>query len=119
MNITKEEIEQLIDTKLEFAEKQYGTQFKTALIEILSLEKMLTPTEVNTQKSRLIPLSEWGKYHPYPTKGTLYQFNYNRETNGFSYCVQRGGENGGRILIDEDKFWEWFNNREQFRNNNF
>lgn len=116
MNINKNDIEQLINTKLEQAEKQYGQNFKLALIEIISLEKILTPTQ--KKESNKIPLSEWKKYHDYPTVGSLRQFYFNRETNGFDYCVEYGGANGKRILINEDKFFEWHNNRQkQFRSN--
>ena len=34
-----------------------------------------------------------------------------KDTNGFAECIEYGGEAGGRILIDEAKFFEWQKNR--------
>lgn len=110
MEINKEEIQNIIDDEIKAAEKRFGKEFKKALIRIISLEKMLHP-EKPEKKSRKIPLSEWEKYHPYPTESALRQYYFYRETNGFDEVVDYGGENGGRILIDEDKYFEWQKNR--------
>lgn len=109
MQIDKKEIEEQINRKIELGTKQFGKDFKFLVIEILSLEKMLNPE--TQRKSRLIPLSEWNNYYPYPTKGTLYQYHHNKEINGFDDCIEKGGNNCGRILINEDKFWKWHENR--------
>ena len=110
MQLNKQEIEQLQKNKIEEAEKKFGKKFKDTLIEIISLERMLQPEVKAEKKSRLIPLTEWNKYHPYPTKGALYQYkHYN--TDNFQEVLEYGGVNGGRILINEDKLFEWLGNR--------
>ena len=103
---TKEEIKELINNKLSDSEKKFGKDFKFALLEILNLEKMLNP-EKEEKKSRVIELSKWNEYHPYPTVGALRQYYFKKDKNGFAEVVEHGGENGGRILINEDKFFEW------------
>lgn len=108
--MNKDDLQAAIDLEIADGEKQYGFDFKIRVIKILSLEKLLHPDNAE-KKSRLIPLSEWNNYHPYPTVGTLYQFNFKRKTNGFDYCTEKGGVKGSRILINEDKFWEWHKNR--------
>ena len=67
---------------------------------------MLNP-EKEEKKSRVIELSKWNEYHPYPTVGALRQYYFKKDKNGFAEVVEHGGENGGRILINEDKFFEW------------
>ena len=118
MEFKKEEIEERINQKIEIGIKQYGKEFKFLVLEIIGLEKMISPSPEAEKRSRLIPLSEWNKYYPYPTKGTLYQYNFNRKQNGFSECVEKGGSNCGRILINEDKFWKWHNRRNQNNDDN-
>lgn len=103
-----EVIQEIIDEEIKQAEKKYGKEVKNLLLKILLLEKQLNP---EVKESRLIPLSEWNKYYPYPTKGTLYQYNFDKENNGFDCCTEKGGKHGNRILINDVKFWEWHNNR--------
>lgn len=112
MQINKEIVEQLIDNKIEEAEKKFGKKFKDTLIEIISLEKLIQPENKTEKKPKLIPLSQWNKYHPYPTKGALYQFKYYNIDN-FKEVLEYGGINGGRILINEDKLFEWLENRKK------
>jgi hypothetical protein len=57
-----------------------------------------------TADRRLIPLTEWPKYHPWPTIIALRHLVYNAETNGFHVVIKRVGR---RILIDEQAFFEW------------
>lgn len=107
MYYTKEELQETIENKIEEAQTRFGKQFKFALLEILSLEKMLNPIESQEKKSRLIELSKWNKYHEYPSVGALRQYVHKQNKNGFDKVIEYGGENGGRILIDEDKFFAW------------
>lgn len=107
MQIDKKEIEQLIDEKVNNGVKQYGKGFRTLIIEIINLEKMLNPNQTEKKQSRIIPLAKWNDFHPYPSVRALRQYNVNKDENGFSECLEYGGENGGRILINEDKFFEW------------
>ena len=118
MELTKEEIQTALDEEVNKIVKKYGKEIKLSLINIIGLIKLQAekeqPREINNiaveELSRLIPLSEWNKYHPYPTKNTLYQYSFNKEENGFKDCIQYGGANGKRILIDEKKFFEWQKN---------
>ena len=112
MNFNKQDIQEIIDLEIKQAEKKYGKEFKMTLLKILSYEKMLNPDKPIQQKEP-IPLAEWDKYHKYPTVRALRNHYFNRATNGFEYCVTYGGANGGRILIDEDKFFEWQSNRKK------
>lgn len=111
MRISKEELQAIIDTEINTAVKKYGKEFKQTLIRILSLEKMLNP-EKNEKKSRLIELSKWNKFHPYPTVGALRQYKF-YNTDNFEEVLEFGGINGGRVLINEDKLFEWLENRKK------
>lgn len=107
---SKEEIKELIENKISDSEKKFGKEFKFALLEILNLTSMLNPTE---KESRIIELSKWNEYHPYPTVGALRQYYFKREKNGFEDVIEYGGANAGRILIVEDKFFAWQKNRKK------
>lgn len=109
MQINKEEIQNTIDIELNLAVKKFGKDFKTTLIKILSLEKMLNP-EKTEKKVRLIELSKWNDHHEYPTVGALRQYKF-YNTDNFHKVLEYGGINGGRILINEDKLFEWLENR--------
>lgn len=114
MQLEKKEIEILIEDKIKAAEKKFGKGFKPVLIEILGLEKLIAPeAQSNEKKSRLIPLADWNEYHPFPTVGALRQYRHYRDINGFDEVLEYGGENGGRVLIDEEKFFEWQRNRKK------
>jgi hypothetical protein len=54
--------------------------------------------------SRLIPLTEWIKYHPWPPLGGLRHLVFHSKTNGFDQVIKRVS---GRILIDEVAFFNW------------
>jgi hypothetical protein len=54
--------------------------------------------------NRLIPLTEWHKYHQWPPYGGLRHLVFFAETNGFSKVVRRVGR---RVLLDERAFFEW------------
>ena len=69
---------------------------------------MLTPEPGQAkEQDRLIPLSEWNKFHPDPTKGTLYQYKFHNTRNFANECLEPGGANGKRLLINEKKYFEW------------
>lgn len=53
---------------------------------------------------RLIPLTEWSKYHVYPPVGGLRHLVFYSDENGFHKVVKRIGR---RVLIDETAFFEW------------
>ena len=112
MNLSKEEIEELIDEKIKQGIETYGKSCKLYAIELIELVKSLN-ANTSQQHSRIIPLSEWNKYHAYPTIPALRQYYFHRTKNGFSEVVEYGGNNGGRILINEDKFFEWLRKRNE------
>ncbi len=53
---------------------------------------------------KLIPVTKWNDYHPWPPIGGLRHLIFFEKTNGFSKCVVRLGR---RVLIDENLFFEW------------
>lgn len=106
MNFDKKEIQILIDIELSQAEKRFGKEFKSALIKIMSLEKLLNPQPEQEKQSRLIPLPLWENYHDYPTLAGMRMKVFNEETNGFKDfgVVHREGK---RVFIDEDAWFRW------------
>jgi len=55
-------------------------------------------------KDRLIPLSDWNKYHVYPPVASLRHIVFFESTNGASKFIRRIGR---RVLICEKSFFEW------------
>ena len=60
-----------------------------------------------TQNSRLIPVADWPKFHPWPPIGGLRHLLFHRRSNGFERAVVRSGR---RLLIDEAAFFECLRN---------
>lgn len=58
----------------------------------------------STAPTKLIPATEWNKYHDWPTIGGMRHLIFFEETNGFSKVVKRVGR---RVLIDEKAFFQW------------
>lgn len=104
MQIDKVEIENMINMKIDNAQKKFGAEFKITLIEILSLEKMLAPKIESEEKNRLIPLTKWNDYHPDPSVKALRMLVFHKDTNGFDKVVERRGH---RVLINEQAYFEW------------
>ena len=65
---------------------------------------MENTAEKSMGKTRLIPVTKWEDYHPWPPIGGLRHLIFFEKTNGFKHCVVRLGR---RVLINEDKFFEW------------
>jgi hypothetical protein len=63
-----------------------------------------------SKSSRLIPLTDWPKYHPWPPLGGLRHMVFHAETTGFAKAIKRCGR---RVLIDEDKFFEFIEEKNQ------
>ena len=53
---------------------------------------------------RLIPLTEWPKYHSWPPLGGLRHLVFYAAKNGFDRVIRRVGK---RVLIDETAFFKW------------
>lgn len=52
---------------------------------------------------RLIPVVRWGEFHEWPPEGGMRHLIFHRETNGFKEAFVHAG---GRVLVDEEKFFE-------------
>lgn len=61
-------------------------------------------TDKTSCSSRLIPLTQWPEYHPWPPLGGLRHLVFNATSNGFDKCIRRVGR---RVLIDEAAFFTW------------
>ena len=100
MKFNKEEIEFLINKKIQKLEKKYGSEAKASVIEILSLEKNLRP---DNKENRLIPLPQWNKYYDYPSLAGMRMKVYRAAANGFNeYGVVH--KEGKRVFIDEQAY---------------
>lgn len=64
------------------------------------------PVPVPSSGSRLIPVTDWNKYHQWPPLGGLRWLIFNEKSNSFDKVVRRVGR---RVLIDEAAFFEWVN----------
>ena len=59
---------------------------------------------MNTNKTRLIPVTKWNDYYNYPTIGGLRALIFNADKNGFNKVIRRIGS---RILLNEQAFFDW------------
>lgn len=112
MDIVTSDVENLIQNKINFAEKKFGKEFKNILLEIVSLEKMIMLAAAPEKKEpdRFIPLSDWDKFHNYPTVGALRKLHFNRYENGFEDFNVTTKKNG-RVLVNEKNYFIWFDNK--------
>jgi len=62
----------------------------------------MSQNEQPTSEKRLIPLSDWNKFHPWPPLGGLRHLRFFCETNGFDNVFKKVGR---RVLIDEKEFF--------------
>ncbi len=76
----------------------------------MNLEEDSTPEK---SPRRIIPLTEWPKYHPWPPIGGLRHLVFFAESNGFNAVVRRIGR---RVLLDEAAFFEWVEEQNQGKN---
>lgn len=107
METTNTELQTIIDNLIEESCKKFGKDFKTELVKIVALMKMMEAEK----RSRRIPLAKWNDYYDYPTVGALRSYRHNNTDNFNEICCEPGGPNGGTIVIIEDKFFEWQRNR--------
>lgn len=77
----------------------------------------MSNTNIDTTQSstRLIPASDWCKYHPWPTIGGLRHLIFFANTNGFEVAIRRVGR---RVLIDEKKFFEFIEKQNKKKGEN-
>lgn len=53
---------------------------------------------------RLLTVTQWNQYHPWPSPAGLRHLIFHANSNGFKAVIRRAGR---RILIDESRFFEW------------
>ena len=104
MNIDKIEIQEMIENKIKDGAKKYGKDFKIFVLEILGLEKLLNPIAPKEEQARLIPLSKWNDFHPYPSVKSLRMKIFHNANNFADEVIERDGK---RVLINEKKYFEW------------
>jgi len=56
------------------------------------------------ETGRLIPVTRWNEYHPWPPVGGLRHLIFHAKTNGFDKVVRRVGRT---VLLDEDAFFDY------------
>ncbi len=54
-------------------------------------------------ETRLIPLTKWEEFHPWPSTGGLRHLAFYRDKNGFAPAFVKVGR---KLLVDEAKFFE-------------
>lgn len=60
------------------------------------------------KQNRLIPITQWKNYHPWPPIGGLRHLIFERKENGFGKVLKRPN----RVwLIDEKAFFKWVEGR--------
>lgn len=71
----------------------------------LTLNKEEMEQSMNEEiKSRLIPVTKWNQYHPWPSIGGIRHLIEHRKKKK---CEQAFVKAGGRWLIIEDAFFAW------------
>ncbi len=63
-----------------------------------------SPSTPSAETTRLIPLTKWPEFHPWPSVAGLRSMVFNAKESGFEGCIVRVGS---RILINEPKFFVW------------
>jgi len=53
---------------------------------------------------RLIPVTDWNRFHAWPPQGGLRHLIFYAKSNGFDRVVRKIGR---RVLIDEKAFFQW------------
>ena len=79
-------------------------------IKELTMTEQVTQDFTNTEKTnrKLIQATHWPRYHDWPPIGGLRHLIFYAESNGFDKVIKRVGR---RVLIDEDKFFEFVNDQ--------
>nr|DAX39350.1 MAG TPA: hypothetical protein [Caudoviricetes sp.] len=103
MELTKDEIQELIDQQIEDITQKYGNQARLQVLQIISLIEKLS----STGSTRYIAVPDWNLYHERPTVSGLRSLIARADDNGFNEfkVVHRKGR---RVFIDEARYMEWF-----------
>jgi len=62
------------------------------------------------KQRRLLTVSQWNKFHAWPTPGGLRHLIFYASANGFERALRRAGR---RILIDENEFFDWLDQQQK------
>ena len=68
---------------------------------------------MHQESTRLIPASDWNKFHHWPPLGGLRHLILHKEKNGLKKVVRKVGR---RVLIDEQAFFKWIDEKNTFEN---
>jgi hypothetical protein len=60
--------------------------------------------ETRSTPRRIIPVTKWSDFHPWPSISGLRYLIFHEHSNGFYKCVLRIGS---RVLIDEELYYAW------------
>lgn len=71
---------------------------------------MTSVDNISSNLPRLIPVSQWQKYHEWSTAAGLRYLIFNEKSNGFSSVIRRVGR---RVLISEPDFFVWVNSKQE------
>lgn len=108
MDLSKNEIEEIINSEISEAVKKYGKDVKATITKILGLEKLLNqnlPTQT-IHNPRFIPLAKWDEFHADPTVPAMRMLDFKRNENGFEeFNVTE--RRGSRVLVNEENFFKW------------
>lgn len=66
------------------------------------------------EEKKIIPVTEWNRYHVWPTVAGLRYYIFNAEFNGFDKVVKKVGR---RCLIDVEAFFKWVEERNNINGN--
>ena len=64
-------------------------------------------------QTRLIPITDWNQYHPWPPTGGMRHLRFHENAKGFSGAFIKVGR---RVLVDEARFFECVKNQEGIGN---
>ena len=65
---------------------------------------MFEQKDTQSNETRIIPLTEWPKFHSWPPLGGLRHLVFHGKATGFDQVIRRIGR---RVLIDEAAFFAW------------
>lgn len=105
MQLTVDDTKELIDMKINNAEKEYGKAVKLLILEILSLQN-----NMREEQTRYIEVSKWNNYHPYPTVSGLRNLINRSKENGFDEHNVIHRQNG-RLFVNEKNYFKWFEHK--------
>lgn len=102
--LTIEDTNSLIENRMKEMLDTYGKKAYLLAQEILMLQKSIS----QEKPTRMIYLSEWGKYYSRPTVSAMRNLIARRSDNGFNKVCQKDGK---LWLINEQAYLAWRDQR--------